>query len=92
MSKGTVALSWGDWGGFYFTRDYGWRLCFGRAALTYLPIEIEALEDLYARADAFGANVKELLRIRLKEQEMLEAALGEAAAEHRFGHLAGRGR
>lgn len=39
MSPGTISLSWGRYGGFYFLR--GKRLCLGRVAITYLPMEID---------------------------------------------------
>jgi len=39
--KGTLALSWGAWGGFYVSRGNAWRICLGWLALTYLPFEID---------------------------------------------------
>ena len=48
---GTLALSWGQWGGFYLhwrgpaiTR----RLCIGWVALTWIGIEIDDLMEAYA--------------------------------------------
>ena len=43
---GTIALSWGKWGGFYFERGWMWRLCLGWVALTFLPMEIDDLMKL----------------------------------------------
>jgi hypothetical protein len=40
MRKGTLALSWGDWGGFYVSSS---RVCLGWVAITWLPIEIDEL-------------------------------------------------
>jgi hypothetical protein len=34
VSRGTLALSWGTYGGFYICR---WRICLGWVALTFLP-------------------------------------------------------
>ena len=44
----TLALSWGPYGGFYLARGYGFRLCLGRAALTWLPVELDRLCAGYA--------------------------------------------
>lgn len=41
--RGTLALSWGPWGGFYIYNGYCWRLSLGWVALTYLPVEIDDL-------------------------------------------------
>jgi hypothetical protein len=46
--KGTLALSWGRWGGFYASGGYGWRVCAGWIAVTYLPIEIDDMAEAYA--------------------------------------------
>jgi hypothetical protein len=41
VRRGTLALSWGSYGGFYVTRH---RICLGRVAITLLPEnEIEEL-------------------------------------------------
>jgi len=41
--RGTLALSWGAFGGFYVVRGYGWRVCLGWIALTWLPVELDDL-------------------------------------------------
>lgn len=48
--KGTLALSWGSWGGFYVRLRFCPRLCIGPVALTYCPVEIDALMEAYASA------------------------------------------
>ena len=40
-SGGTILLSWGKYGGFYFYSGYTKRLCLGYIAITYFPIEID---------------------------------------------------
>lgn len=44
---GTIALSWGPWGGFYLNRWH--RLCLGWVALTYVPIEVDDMMEAWAR-------------------------------------------
>lgn len=44
---GTLALSWGRYGGFYVHRGEMWRVCLGRVALTYVPNEIDELIRAY---------------------------------------------
>ena len=39
--KGSITLSWGEYGGFYFNRGYSTRLCLGWIAITYFPDEID---------------------------------------------------
>jgi hypothetical protein len=50
--KGTLALSWGKWGGFYLAlngRDaITRRLCLGWFAVTWIGIEIDDLMEAYA--------------------------------------------
>jgi hypothetical protein len=58
--KGTLALSWGPWGGFYVS----WhgrgamtnRLCLGWLALTYVALEIDDLMIAYADSPVEGAE------------------------------------
>jgi hypothetical protein len=45
MRTHTIALSWGKYGGFYKTHS---RICLGRIALTWLPVEIDDLMAAYA--------------------------------------------
>lgn len=47
---GTLALSWGPWGGFYVTRGFCKRVCLGRLAVTYCPVELDDLMEAYADA------------------------------------------
>lgn len=43
--SGTLALSWGRYGGFYAHR---YRLCFGWLALTWLPLDLDdVLHEAY---------------------------------------------
>lgn len=46
--RGTLALSWGPWGGFYVQRGFCRRVCIGRLALTYCPVELDDLMEAYA--------------------------------------------
>jgi hypothetical protein len=49
--RGTLAISWGKWGGFYVHRPKGRfvsRVCLGFVAITYLPLEIDELMEAYA--------------------------------------------
>jgi hypothetical protein len=41
--KGTLAISWGKYGGFYFKRGSMIRICLGWLAITYIPMEIDDL-------------------------------------------------
>lgn len=41
-TRGTLAVSWGPWGGLYVHRA---RLCLGWVALTYVPIELDDLME-----------------------------------------------
>lgn len=46
--SGTLAVSWGGWGGFYVNVRHprtAVRLCLGWVALTYVGIELDALMD-----------------------------------------------
>jgi hypothetical protein len=44
VRRGTLAISWGRWGGVYVHRR---RLCLGWVAITLLPMEIEDLMRAY---------------------------------------------
>ena len=55
-ARGTLALSWGRYGGFYVTWAYAKRLCLGWVALTYVPLEIDALMDAYADSPRGGSR------------------------------------
>jgi hypothetical protein len=43
--SGTLAVSWGRYGGFYLHRH---RICLGWLAVTYVPVEIDDLMRAYA--------------------------------------------
>jgi len=43
--KGTISISWGEYGGFYFNNGFTKRICLGWIAFTYLPIEIDDILD-----------------------------------------------
>jgi len=75
MPKGTVALSWGDWGGVYAKRGYSWRLCFGWVALTWLPIELDDLVEGYARADALEARLGDAMALVATHAEIMRKTL-----------------
>ena len=47
MKSGTIALSWGQYGGFYFHSGYTKRLCLGYLAITYFPKEIDDIVENY---------------------------------------------
>jgi len=50
-AEGTLALSWGAYGGFYLLRKpICWRLCLGRLAFTWVAIELDELMEAYAAA------------------------------------------
>lgn len=51
--SGTFALSWGAWGGFYLIRGFAPRVCLGWLALTYVPVDLDALLRAYADKPAF---------------------------------------
>lgn len=42
---GTVAFSWGPWGGFYAKRGAMTRLCLGWVAITYIPQDLDEFLD-----------------------------------------------
>jgi hypothetical protein len=44
VNGGTIAVSWGRYGGFYITR---WRVCLGWLALTYVAVEMDDLMRAY---------------------------------------------
>lgn len=46
--RGTLALSWGAWGGFYFNRGFCPRVCLGWLAITYCPVELDDMMEAYA--------------------------------------------
>lgn len=50
VRSGTLAVSWGANGGFYFNKGYCVRLCLWRVAITYIPRDLDAvLEDSLAK-------------------------------------------
>ena len=52
--RGTLALSWGPWGGIYVCRG---RLCLGWLAITYVPVEIDELMEAYSDPRSSGGRV-----------------------------------
>jgi len=48
---GTIAISWGEYGGFYIQFGDSKRICFGWVALTYIPYDfdylLEGFSNLY---------------------------------------------
>ena len=57
--KGTLALSWGPSGGFYIHRH---RICLGRVALTYSPMEIDDLMERTVERYEMDGPLEELLQ------------------------------
>jgi hypothetical protein len=47
LTDGTLALSWGSWGGFYVHSGFCKRLCLGWVAITFCPVEVDDLMDAY---------------------------------------------
>lgn len=46
LRRGTLALSWGPWGGFYFMASWmSVRLCLGWVALTWVRLEFDDLVE-----------------------------------------------
>lgn len=41
LKQGTLAISWGKYGGFYYHHSYMTKLCLGWIAFTYIPLEID---------------------------------------------------
>ena len=37
----SIVFSCGRWGGIYFGRGYGWRICLGWVAVTFFPEDID---------------------------------------------------
>lgn len=56
--KGTLALSWGPWGGFYLNPGYSKRLCIGWLAITYVPVELDDMMEAYATAPKLRASIR----------------------------------
>ena len=44
-----IIISIGKWGGMYFYRGYGTRLCLGWIAITYLPTDGDYILDAAAK-------------------------------------------
>ncbi len=61
MKQGTVSISWGEYGGFYFYRGYSTRLCLGWVAFTYIPSDIDTIlhnpEEYYNQINS--KNIKD---------------------------------
>lgn len=45
--RGSIAVSWGGYGGFYCT---GWRVCLGWVVLAFVPVELDDLMIAYAES------------------------------------------
>lgn len=46
---GTLALSWGPWGGFYANLGFCPRICLGWLAITYCRVDLDDMMEAYAR-------------------------------------------
>lgn len=75
--SGTLALSWGRWGGFYLHRH---RICLGWIALTHTPVEIDDLMKGYAQAHDPVIDWRQVARLRQGEIERMRWTLQEIAA------------
>jgi hypothetical protein len=49
MSGGSIVLSWGRCGGFYFRKAWATRLGLGFLAITFLPLEIDEFRKVCSR-------------------------------------------
>jgi len=45
MNGWAIALSFGDWGGFYWKSGYAKRVCLGWMAITYIPSDLDPLVE-----------------------------------------------
>ena len=63
MKQGTFCISWGEYGGFYFYRGFTTRLCIGKLAFTYLPLEIDDI--LHNPTKQYEDYQKELEKIKV---------------------------
>lgn len=52
MRRGTLAVSWGSYGGFYL---HPRRVCVGWVAITFVPVEVDDLMEAYV-AQALGES------------------------------------
>lgn len=61
---GTLAVSWGEWGGFYLDRGWCTRLCIGWVAITYLPVDFDdlVLTEGGGDLDALAERLREFTR------------------------------
>jgi hypothetical protein len=91
--KGTLALCWGAYGGFYLHRH---RLCLGWVAVTYVPgVEIDDLMEGYLRPslpDELGPVVEALAAVRAAERAHDRAADARRAADLRLAEVVGQRR
>lgn len=58
----TVFLSLGSWGGVYFVRGFGWRLCLGFVAVTILPCDDADILDPAFGRQWFAVKGREVRR------------------------------
>jgi hypothetical protein len=61
-SKGTLALSWGPWGGFYLNPGYSKRLCVGWLAITYVPVELDDMMEAYVSRPEMEKTIRRAYR------------------------------
>lgn len=91
--RGTLALSWGTYGGFYVNRQ---RVCLGWVALTYLPdVEVDALMRAYVTPrlpEDLGPVVEALVAVRQAECAHERAGEARRAAEVRLAEAVGQRR
>ena len=95
--KGTLALSWGPYGGFYVERDQTCRrLCLGWLAITYVPsVEVDALLRAYLAPrlpEGLGPVVDALVAVRAAERAHEQAGELRRAAEVRLAEVVGKRR
>jgi len=67
--KGSIVLSWGEYGGFYIHRGYTTRLCFGWLAITHIPLEIDDVIHNPEKYNALSIIQKEYIDFLNKANE-----------------------
>lgn len=65
--KGTLALSFGPWGGFYVHRGFSLRLSLGWLAITWLPDELDTVLGSYQKYAQYLAGQRALYAARLDD-------------------------
>jgi len=83
--KGTMSISWGNYGGFYFRKNYSTRICLGWIAFTYLPVEIDdIISDRFYYEDLAAAHKEysEFLGKEVSDLSIFAATRGVEIPQH----------